>query len=199
MQKLTLVFPVVEDSPAPEGKPTYCPRCSSTRLVRHAVLRRQLIDTKHSSVAVHRYRCSRCRFTFRNYPVGVSHAAYTTNRVVVLAALLRSLGLSCTSTTRVILEAEVGISQATIWRQVRKAGILGNTKPYRRGIHARVLEPGEEPSFPDSEVLVRFVEDPGTGQKVGIECWRRSYDGDLPHELHELVKSSGAQLSIVTT
>jgi transposase-like protein len=47
----------------------------------------------HSAVPAHRYRCLRCKRTFRVYPQGVTHAQ-TSQRVKGLAVLLYLLGLS---------------------------------------------------------------------------------------------------------
>lgn len=190
MRKTTLMLPPVQESP--EGKPAYCLRCGSPYLARHGTLRRPLSDTTVSSVSVQRYRCSHCGFTFRHYPVGVGRARRS-NRLVVLAALLRSLGLSCTATARVLGTAEAHISQATVWRAVRGAGLREPSQPRRRML-VHVLEPGESPtSDPGEGLTLRFLEDPDSGEKVGVEVW--SYgDEPLPSELIDFLRSSGAQL-----
>ena len=190
MRKTTLVLPAVQESP--EGKPGFCPRCGSPYLARHGTLRRPLSDTAVSSVYVQRYRCSHCGFTFRHYPAGVSRARRS-NRLVVLAALLRSLGLSCTATARVLGTAEAHISQATVWRAVRAAGLREPSQPRRR-MKVRVLEHNESPEDPGEGLMLRFIEDPDSGEKVGVDVWGYGQES-LPQELHEFVRSSGAELT----
>jgi hypothetical protein len=118
--------------------------------------------------------------------------ARRSNRLVVLAALLRSLGLSCTATAKVLGTAEAHISQATVWRAVRAAGLREPSQPRRR-MRIRVLEAGEAPGDPGEGLLLRFLHDPGTGDKVGVEVWGYGEDA-LSEELHEFVRSSGAEL-----
>ena len=190
IRKTTLLLPPVQE--APEGKPAFCPRCCSPYLARHGTLRRPLSDTTVSSVSVQRYRCSRCGFTLRQYPAGVGRARRST-RLVVLAALLRSLGLSCTATARVLGGAEAYISQATVWRAVRATGLREPSQPRRR-MPVRVLASGESPEDPGEGLLLRFMEDPASGAKVGVEVWGYGEEA-LPPELHAFVRSSGAKLT----
>lgn len=191
MQKIKLVLPKVEE--LPEGKPSFCPRCGSPRLVHHGTLRRLVSDTTVYDVSVQRYRCSHCRFTFRDYPAGVSRARHS-NRLVVLEVLLRSIGLSCTATARVLGKAEVYISQATAWRAGRAAGLREPSEPRRR-IRVGVLQQGEEPKDSGEDLLLRFIEDPKSGEKIGVEVWNYGNE-PFSSELQEFVRSCGAKLTI---
>lgn len=191
MRKTTLLLPRVQE--APEGKPAFCTRCGSPYLARHGTLRRPLSDTAVSSVSVQRYRCSRCGCTFRHYPDGVGRARRS-NRLVVVAALLRWLGLSCTATAQVLGVAEAHISQATVWRAVRAVGMRESCQPRRR-IRVQFLEPGECPGDPGEDLLLRFVEDPESGEKMGVEVWGYG-DEALPAELCDFVRSSGAEVMV---
>jgi hypothetical protein len=60
-------------------------------------------------------------------------------------------------------------------------------------MRVHMLEPGETPSDPGEGLLLRFLEDPASGEKIGVEVW--SYgDEPLPAELEEFIRSSGAEL-----
>jgi transposase-like protein len=91
--RLQLVIPVVE--PDKIAMPRRCPYpgCSGGYFQHHQEIQKELKDTVHRQVAVHRYRCLSCRRTFRVYPVGVTQAQ-TSQRVKGLAVLLYLLGLS---------------------------------------------------------------------------------------------------------
>lgn len=191
IRKTTLLLPPVQEFP--EGKPSFCIRCGSPYLARHGTLRRPLSDTAVSSVTVQRYRCSHCGCTFRHYPAGVGRARRS-DRLVVLAALLRWLGLSCTATAQVLGVAEAHISQATVWRAVRAVGLRQPCQPRRR-IRVRFLDPGQFPEDPGEDLLMRFVEDPESGEKMGMEAWCYG-DEALPAELQDFVRSSRAQVVV---
>ncbi len=188
--KTTLLLPPVQE--LPQGKPASCPKCGSPYLARHGTLRRPLSDTGVSTVSVQRYRCSHCGFTFRHYPAGVGRARRS-QRLVALAALLRSVGLSCTATARVLGSAEAHISQATVWRAVRNAG-LRETPQRRRRMRVRVLGPNESPEGHTDGIALRFLEDPDSGEKIGVEIWGAG-DVQLPNELHEFLRATGASLT----
>ena len=94
--KITLLIPQVKTQP--EGRPKRCPKCSSPYLARHGAVAKALKDTKLSQVQVVRYRCSGCGVTFRHYPDGVRRSRQS-KRLIVLAALMQALGLSCSVTS----------------------------------------------------------------------------------------------------
>ena len=91
--RLQLILPVVK--PGEVAMPKRCPYtgCSGAYYRHHQEVQKQLRDTVHRQVAVHRYECLSCRRTFRVYPPGVTQAQ-TSLRVKGLAVLLYLLGLS---------------------------------------------------------------------------------------------------------
>lgn len=98
-----------------ETRPAYCPSCKGEILQRWGGQTRQVRDSQVSSVQVYRYRCCRCRHTFRHYPVGVDQAQQS-QRLRKLAALCWVLGLSYRGIEAVFTVFGVGISRMSAWR-----------------------------------------------------------------------------------
>jgi hypothetical protein len=91
--RLQLILPQVN---AKEFRsPSVCPLeyCQGRHFAHHQEVDKPLKDTKYRRVAAHRYRCLRCRRTFRVYPQGVTRAQ-ASQRVKGLGVMLYVLGLS---------------------------------------------------------------------------------------------------------
>ena len=69
--RLQLILPQVNATEF--GKVLVCPNedCQGGHFVHHQEVDKPLKDTKYRVVAAHRYRCLRCRHTFRVYPQGL--------------------------------------------------------------------------------------------------------------------------------
>lgn len=91
--RLQMILPQVE--PTEMVLPSTCPyeKCGGKHFEFHQAVPKPLRDTRYPEVEAHRYKCLRCKRTFRVYPKGVSKA-HTSLRVKGLAVLLYLLGLS---------------------------------------------------------------------------------------------------------
>jgi transposase len=76
-----------------EGRPERCPSCREGTFQRWGGRLRKIRDPRVRYVMVYRYRCCRCKHTFRHYPPGVDQAQQS-QRLRKLAALMWVLGLS---------------------------------------------------------------------------------------------------------
>lgn len=114
-----LTLPAVQS--VPTARPDGCPRCGHWHLQRHGTLHKPIRDQHLKSVLVHRYRCVRCRRTFRHYPAGVSAADYS-QRLVALLALVWALGLSLRCTALVLTLVGMPTSFSSVWRAVQTVG-----------------------------------------------------------------------------
>ena len=96
--RLELILPRVR--PWEFKKPLVCPHreCQGRHFEHHQVVDKPLKDTGYGMVSAHRYRCWRCKQTFRVYPQGVTQAQ-TSQRVKGLAVMLYLLGLSYGATS----------------------------------------------------------------------------------------------------
>jgi hypothetical protein len=86
--RLELILPRVNATEC--EKFSVCPHeeCQGRHFEHHQEVDKPLKDTKYRVVAAHRYRCLRCRRTFRVYPQGVTRAQ-ASQRV-------KGLGVCCT-------------------------------------------------------------------------------------------------------
>jgi hypothetical protein len=88
-------------------------RCACTKKSNKA-----LRDTVHHQVQVHRYRCLKCKRTFRVYPAGVTHA-HSSDRVKGLAVLLYLLGLSYGAVSLALESLGVALSKTQVYETVQ--------------------------------------------------------------------------------
>ena len=58
-------------------RPGECPYCQGETFQRWGGVRKRVRDVRCRRVRVYRYRCCRCKRTFRHYPAGCSRADQT--------------------------------------------------------------------------------------------------------------------------
>ena len=99
-----------------------CPHqdCQGRHFEHHQEVDKPLKDTKYRAVSAHRYRCLRCRRTFRVYPLGVTRAQ-TSQRVKGLAVMLYLLGLSYGATSLALEALGVYMSKSSVYEAVQAA------------------------------------------------------------------------------
>jgi transposase-like protein len=127
-----------------------------------------LIDTQvHETQAV-RYRCTACGRTFRHYPEGVSRYRQS-QRVMGLAVLLWTLGLSEWGASHVLHALEAGIHRSSVHRDRLRAGALLQQRTARGG-RVRVLGADETGvRLRGQAQIVGFVVDGESGKTVGVD------------------------------
>ena len=103
-----------------EERPRQCPYCEGETFQRWGQVKKQVKDVHVRKVKVYRYRCCRCKRTFRHYPEGNSRADQT-ERLKVFAVLLWQLGLSYRAGSLILSGLQVRLSFMTIWRDVQAA------------------------------------------------------------------------------
>jgi DNA-directed RNA polymerase subunit RPC12/RpoP len=110
-----LLMRISNIDPTPNDRPRHCPYCGSQILQRWGRVSKSVRDPHHETTEVHRYRCTECGRTFRDYPDGVDRANQS-QRIRHLAALSWALGLSCRDVVAVFQELGVRLSRMTVWR-----------------------------------------------------------------------------------
>lgn len=188
--KIRLSVPEVKARP--DDRPSRCPRCGGQVLHQAQVHpRRRFIDFKIATAMTIRYACSACGKTFHHYPQGVTRKQQSA-RVVVLATLLYTLGLSTDATAKMLQLLGAGISKATVWRDAQEVGLgLRRRNHHCQWGKVRVVG-ADETVFKvgKKEVVVGFVTDAATGQVIGVDIlvdrsakgfvkWLRRYAGRL--------------------
>jgi len=118
--RLELVLPQVK--PEEFKKPLVCPHkhCQCRHFECHQEVDKPLKDTGYRAVTAYRYRCLRCKRTFRVYPQGVTRAQ-TSQRVKGLAVMLYLLGLSYGATSLALAALGVYMSKTSVYEEVQAA------------------------------------------------------------------------------
>lgn len=164
MSILVLKLPIVKRQRA--ERPKECPYCQGETFQKWGRVKKPVRDTQVRRVWVYRYRCCRCRRTFRHYPEGTSRADQT-ERLRAYAVICWTLGLSFRGVSTILSGIRVSLSAMTIWRdaqgQAEQLGRQNQWKPVRvLGVDgAYVLGWGEK-----RPVMVAV--DLGEGQPVAV-------------------------------
>ena len=118
--RLQLILPQVR--PSEFKKPLACPYkgCQGRHFEHHQEVDKPLRDTEYGTVSAHRYRCLRCKRTFRVYPQGVTQAQ-TSQRVKGLAVMLYVLGLSYGATSLALAALRVYMSRPSVYEAIQAA------------------------------------------------------------------------------
>jgi transposase-like protein len=118
--RLQLILPRVE--PMAFKMPVVCPHigCQGRHFEHHQEVAKPLKDTAYGVVSARRYRCLRCKRTFRVYPQGVTQAQ-TSQRVKGLAVMLYLLGLSYGATALALEALGVYMSKSSVYEAVQAA------------------------------------------------------------------------------
>ncbi len=119
-----------------EKRPLHCPSCKGEILQRWGGTMRKIRDPQVKEALVYRYRCTRCRHTFRHYPEGVDQAQQS-QRLRKLAALCWTLGLSYRGLAAVFTVFGVSIAHMSAWRDAQEQA--GHLKRSRMWKPVRVL------------------------------------------------------------
>ncbi|HEX9090712.1 MAG TPA: transposase [Anaerolineales bacterium] len=192
---MSIVILQLPDVKAESGRASQCPVCKGEILQRWGGRDRQVRDPQVGLVKVYRYRCWRCRHTFRNYPQGVDQAQQS-QRLRNLAALCWTLGLSYRGIAGVFATFGVRISRMTAWRDAQEQA--GHLKRSRLWKPVRVL--GLDGAYVRAWGGIRPVlvaVDLGEGKPVGIGYVDEANPQAVRRWLDPLVKRLG--VSVIVT
>ena len=117
MSIVTLRLPEVKY--CQEKRPSQCPYCQGETFQRWGGVAKRVSDPHLGEVWVYRYRCCRCRRTFRHYPVGIDRARQTA-RMRALAAIGWILGMSYRGASGYLSAFGIALSRMSIWRDVQQ-------------------------------------------------------------------------------
>lgn len=163
--RLRLLVPPVK--PQPEGRPQACLWCGSPLLQRHQTVPKSLIDTQVRHTQAVRYLCTTCGRTFRHYAQGASRYRQS-QRVMGLAVLLWTLGLSQRAVAVVLTGLEAGIHRSTVLRDIHRAG----ASLWRRWPVGPVRILGADETavrVRGRPIVLGFVVDIGSGATIGVD------------------------------
>jgi transposase-like protein len=145
-----------------ENRPQKCPYCTGDTFQRWGGRVRKVKDPQIKEVVVYRYRCCRCKRTFRHNPKGVSRAQQS-ERMKKLAAISWSRGLSHRGVSLILTAFGLTLSHMSSWRDVQAAGeIIQRQMQWRP---ARIV--GVDGAWLNGKGIMVAV-DLGNGQLISI-------------------------------
>lgn len=116
--RLHLLLSKVEPKAMPVPSKCAYADCTSKQIRLHQPVKKALRDRVYQQVEVHRYRCLKCRRTFRVYPPGVT-PAQSSERVKGLAVMLYLLGLSYGAVSLALDSLGVPLSKTRVYETVQ--------------------------------------------------------------------------------
>jgi len=186
---------VPQVKPQPESRPSACRWCGSPLLQRHQTVPKWVIDTQVRETAAVRYRCTACGRTFRHYAEGVSRYRQS-QRVMGLAVLLWTLGLSEWATSHVLHALEAGIHRSSVHRDRLRAGALLQQRAARPD-RVRVLGADETGvRLRGQAQLVGFVVDGESGKTVGVDVLVKQDGAAFRRWLERYTRTLGVEVLV---
>jgi transposase-like protein len=164
MSIVTLRLPDVKYSQS--ERPSRCPHCAGETFQRWGGTAKRVIDPHLGEVWVYRYRCCRCRRTFRHYPVGIDRARQTA-RMRVLAAIGWMFGMSYRGSSRYLSGLGMVLSRMSIWRDVQQRAAELERERLWKPVRVLGLDGAYVRGWGKTQPVVVAV-DLGTGEPVSV-------------------------------
>ena len=164
MSIVVLQLPDVKSEKA--ERPQKCPYCAGEIFQRWGQVKKPIRDHKIQTVRMYRYRCCRCRRTFRDYPEGVDRADQS-RRLRKLAALVWVLGLSYRGLVAVFNAFGVKIERMSVWRDVQELGQSRQKEMKWRPVRVLGVDGAYVRGWGETQPVLVAV-DLGNGQPVAI-------------------------------
>lgn len=177
-----------------QERPKECPHCGGETFQRWGQVRKPVKDAHVKRVKVYRYRCCRCRRTFRHYPNGSSRADQS-ERLKQFASICWTLGLSHRGVSLILSGLQVSLSHMSVWRDVQARGEKRRVQNCWKKVRvlgvdgAYVLGWGEK-----RPVLVAV--DLGDGQVVALGQVDEHHPQAVRHWLEPLVQRLGVSVIV---
>jgi transposase-like protein len=149
-----------------EERPKECRHCGGGTFQRWGRVDQAVKDVQVRKVRVYRYRCCRCKRTFRQYPEGNTRADQT-ERLRVLAILLWRLGLSYRASSLILSGLKVMVSFMTIWRDVQEEARRMKKHNHRKPVRVLGLDGASVLGWGESQPVLVAV-DMGTGEPIAV-------------------------------
>lgn len=177
-----------------DRRPSCCLHCGWKRVQRWGACRKPIRDSKLRQVVIQRYRCFRCRRTWRHSPLGVDRADQTL-RLRHLAALLWTLGLSLRGVVALLDAFAIALSHMTVLRDVR--ALAAEFRQQRQMRQVRVLGlDGAVTHMAGYAVGLVVAVDLGTGEPVAVAAIDEPNVGAVLAWLGPLAQQLGVEVLV---
>ena len=153
-----------------------CPKegCNGRHFKPHSLKgkKKAVRDLLHQEVASFRWRCLKCKRTFRVYPQGVS-GAQQSDRLKGITVLLYVLGLSYGGVSDFTVAMGCGVSKTTVYNNVQEAGEKARKRQRRTvkqgGKRAVIGADGTYVKIKGEQVGIEVVVDDESGELLGLD------------------------------
>lgn len=178
-----------------QERPKRCPTCEGETFQRWGQVNKRVKDVKIKTVQVYRYRCCRCKRTFRHYPEGVGRADQT-KRLKQFAALCWVLGLSYRHASLILSGWAVELGHMTIWRDVQEEAQSRYKQNQRKQVRILGLDGAYVRGWGGIRPVLVGV-DLGDGQVVALGTVDEASPAAVQHWLTGVVQQLG--VSVIVT
>ena len=178
-----------------EDRPKKCPYCGGETFQRWGRVNKPVKDSRYRMVRVYRYRCCRCKRTFRHYPPGIS-VADQTERMKKLAELCWVLGLSYRHTEQILCAFGVQLSFMSVWRDVQSGARQVVRRNHWRPVRVLGLDGAYVLGWGEKRPVLVAV-DMGNGVPVALGYVDEYSPQAVQHFLEPLVQRLG--VSVIVT
>jgi len=149
-----------------EVRPKECRYCEGITFQRWGQVNKPVKDIRVRNVKVYRYRCCRCKRTFRYYPEGNTKADQT-ERLQLFAVLLWTLGLSHRASSLILSGLKVTLSHITIWRDVQREAEQVKKRNHWKPVRVLGLDGANVLGWGEKQSVLVAV-DLGTGEPIAL-------------------------------
>ena len=149
-----------------EVRPKKCRYCEGITFQRWGQVNKPVKDIRVRNVKVYRYRCCRCKRTFRYYPEGNTKADQT-ERLQLFAVLLWTLGLSHRASSLILSGLKVTLSHITIWRNVQREAEQVKKRNHWKPVRVLGLDGANVLGWGEKQSVLVAV-DLGTGEPIAL-------------------------------
>lgn len=178
-----------------EERPRKCPYCEGETFQRWGRVNKPVKDIRVRQVKVYRYRCCRCKRTFRHYPEGNSRADQT-ERLRVFAVLLWRLGLSHRASRLILSGLQVFVSHMLIWRDVQAEAEQIQKRKHWKPVRIVGLDGAHVLGWGEKRPVLVAV-DLGSGEPIAIGYLQEQDPQALQRWLVPLVQRHG--ITVIVT
>jgi transposase-like protein len=177
-----------------QARPKVCPSCEGATFQRWGQVVKPVKDMRVRQVKVYRYRCCRCKHTFRYYPQGVGRAEQT-ERLKQFAVLCWVLGLSYRHASLILSGWQVSLAHMTIWRDVQAAAQHRHRQNQRKAVRILGLDGAYVRGWGGIQPVLVGV-DLGDGQVVALGSVNESDPGSVKRWLRGVMQSLGVSVVV---
>jgi transposase-like protein len=158
------------------AEPQECPKegCDGQHFKRHSVKaeKKAIRDLSHQEVESFRWRCLKCKRTFRVYPQGVS-SAQQSDRLKGITVLLYVLGLSYGAVSDFTEAMGCAVCKTTVYNNVQEAGEKARQRQGNSvkggGKRAVIGADGTYVKIKGEQVGIEVVVDDESGELLGLD------------------------------